>query len=340
MGTYILKRCAYIVLVFLIVSFLMYALYNLIPNDPARAELEPLRQTLKPQEYEQRYTELRQKMGLDDHLVVRYLRWMGLWTDTDGKTFNGVLQGNFGYSNLYKRDVIEVIPDPMSNTIFINIFSTIAALGITIPLGIYCAVHKGKKFDQATQVVTMLGYSIPVYITALVFMFFLAVYWRIFPVMGIKTAGIEYANNWEAFVDKLYHITLPVIVMTFGSLGGMTRYVRSSMIDALSMDYIRTARAKGLREKVVIYSHAWRNALLPVITSILGWFLSIFSGSVIIENTFSLNGMGKLYWTGLNNLDYELVLAIQMFYTVISLMGSLLMDISYGLVDPRVRVDK
>ncbi len=340
MGKYILKRCAYIVVVFLIVSFLMYALYNLIPNDPARAELEPLRQTLKPQEYEQRYNELRAKMGLDDHLVVRYLRWMGLWTDTDGKTFNGVLQGNFGYSNLYKRNVIEVIPDPMSNTIFINIFSTIAALGITIPLGIYCAVHKGKKFDQATQVVTMLGYSIPVYITALVFMFFLAVYWRIFPVMGIKTAGIEYANNWEAFLDKLYHITLPVIVMTFGSLGGMTRYVRSSMIDALSMDYIRTARAKGLREKVVIYSHAWRNALLPVITSILGWFLSIFSGSVVIENTFGLSGMGRLYWQGLNNNDFELVLAIQMFYSIVSLTGSLLIDISYGLVDPRVRVDK
>ena len=340
MGKYILKRCAYIVLVFLIVSFLMYALYNLIPNDPARAELEPLRQTLKPQEYEQRYMELRQKMGLDDHLVVRYLRWMGLWTDTDGETFNGVLQGNFGYSNLYKRNVIEVIPDPMSNTIFINIFSTIAALGITIPLGIYCAVHKGKKFDQATQVVTMLGYSIPVYITALVFMFFLAVYWRIFPVMGIKTAGIEYANNWEAFTDKLYHITLPVIVMTFGSLGGMTRYVRSAMIDALSMDYIRTARAKGLREKVVIYSHAWRNALLPVITSILGWFLSIFSGSVVIENTFGLSGMGRLYWQGLNNNDFELVLAIQMFYSIVSLTGSLLIDISYGLVDPRVRVDK
>ena len=340
MGKYILKRCAYIVVVFLIVSFLMYALYNLIPNDPARAELEPLRQTLKPQEYEQRYMELRQKMGLDDHLVVRYLRWMGLWTDTDGETFNGVLQGNFGYSNLYKRDVIEVIPDPMSNTIFINIFSTIAALGITIPLGIYCAVRKGKKFDQATQVVTMLGYSIPIYITALVFMFFLAVYWRIFPVMGIKTAGIEYANNWEAFTDKLYHITLPVIVMTFGSLGGMTRYVRSSMIDALSMDYIRTARAKGLREKVVIYSHAWRNALLPVITSILGWFLSIFSGSVVIENTFGLSGMGRLYWQGLNNNDFELVLAIQMFYSIVSLTGSLLIDISYGLVDPRVRVDK
>ncbi len=339
MGKYILKRCVYIVIVFLILSFLMYSLYNLIPTDPARQELEPQRKTLKADEYQTLYKQLRKQMGLDDPLFIRYLRWMGLWKDMDG-TYNGVLEGNFGYSNLYKRSVVDVIKTPMGNTIFINIFSTIASLGITIPLGIYCAVHKGKKFDSATQVVTMLGYSIPVYIIALIFMYIFCVLWRVFPIMGTKTPGMEYANGWQEFTDMLYHIALPVIVMTFGSLGGMTRYVRSSMIDALSMDYIRTARAKGLREKVVIYSHAWRNALLPVITSILGWFLGIFGGSVIIENTFSLNGMGKLYWQGLNNMDFELVLAIQMFYSVVSLVGSLLIDISYGLVDPRVRVDK
>ncbi len=339
MGKYILKRCGFIVVVFLILSFLMFSLYNLIPTDPARQELEPQRKALKADEYQKLYQQLRKEMGLDDPLVVRYLRWIGLWKDTDG-TFNGMLEGNFGYSNLYKRNVVDVIKTPMGNTIFINIFSTIAALGITIPLGIFCAVHKGKKFDSVTQVVTMLGYSIPVYIIALIFMYIFCVMWRVFPIMGTKTPGIEYANGWEEFVDMLYHIALPVIVMTFGSLGGMTRYVRSSMIDALGMDCIRTARAKGLKEKVVIYSHAWRNALLPVITSILGWFLAVFSGSVIIENTFSLNGMGKLYWQGLNNLDFELVLAIQMFYSIVSLVGSLLIDISYGLVDPRVRVDK
>lgn len=339
MGKYILKRIGYIFVVFFIVSFLMYALYNLIPSDPARAELEASKQSLLPAEYEQLYKDLRQQMGLDDALVVRYLRWMGLWPNIKGD-FSGILEGNMGYSQFYKRDVATVIQSPMGNTIFINIFSTILALAITIPLGIYSAIHKGKKFDKTMQVVTMLGYSIPIYIIALIFMFFLCVLWRVFPIMGIKTPGIEYANNWEAFMDKLHHITLPVIVMTFASLGGMTRYVRSAMIEALSMDYIRTARAKGLKEKVVIYSHAWRNALLPVITSILGWFLSIFSGSVIIENTFSLNGMGALYWAGLRNLDFELVLGIQMFYTVVSLLGSLLIDISYGLVDPRVRVDK
>ena len=339
MGRYILKRIGYIFLVFLILSFLMYCLYNLIPTDPARQEVEPMRQGLKADEYEALYQQVRKRMGLDDPLVVRYLRWMGLWKNVDG-TFNGIIEGNFGYSNLYKRNVIDVIQAPMGNTVFINIFSTIAALGITIPLDIYCAVHKGKRFDSVTQVVTMLGYSIPVYIIALVFMFLLCVLWRVFPIMGMKTPGMTYANQWEEFVDMLYHIALPVIVMTFGSLGGMTRYVRSSMIDALSMDYIRTARAKGLKEKVVIYSHAWRNALLPVITSILGWFIAIFSGSVIIENTFSLSGMGRLYWQGLNNYDFELVLAIQLFYSVVSLVGSLLIDISYGLVDPRVRVDK
>ena len=340
MGKYIAKRIGYMALVFLIVSFLMYSLYNLIPSDPARAELEAMKTTLKPDEYEQMYQDLRERMGLNDPLIIRYARWMGLYPDVQDQGFNGLLQGNFGYSNFFKQDVINVIEAPMSNTIFINIFSTIAALSITIPLGIYCAVHKGKKIDSGVQVVTMVGYSMPIYIIALIFMFFFCVFWRIFPISGTKTAGAIYTSGWEEFKDMFIHICLPVIVMTFASLGGMTRYVRSAMIDALSMDYIRTARAKGLKEKVVIYSHAWRNALLPVITSIIGWFLSIFSGSVIIENTFSLNGMGKLYWTGLNNLDYELVLAIQMFYTVISLMGSLLMDISYGLVDPRVRVDK
>ncbi len=340
MGKYVVKRIGYMALVFLIVSFLMYALYNLIPTDPARAELEPQRQSLKPDEYEQLYQQLREKMGLNDPLVIRYLRWMGLWPDVDGSGLNGLLQGNFGFSQFFKKNVIDVINAPMSNTIFINIFSTILALGITIPLGIYCAVHKGKKIDSGVQVVTMLGYSIPIYIIALIFMFFFCVFWRIFPISGTKTAGAIYTTKWEEFTDMLYHVTLPVIVMTFASLGGMTRYVRSAMIDALSMDYIRTARAKGLREKVVIYSHAWRNALLPIITSIIGWFIGIFSGSVIVENTFSLNGMGALYWTGLNNRDFELVLAIQMFYTIVALIGSLVMDISYGLVDPRVRVDK
>lgn len=339
MKKYVLKRIGYMVFVLLIVSFLMFFLYNLIPSDPARAELEPLRKTLQPEVYQQMYEQLRLEMGLDDPLIVRYGRWLGLVPDSRSGELKGMLQGYLGYSSFFKLDVVDVIPARMLNTVFINIFVTILALSITIPLGIYCAVHKKGILDNITQVMTIVGYSVPIYIIALLFIWFFAVTLKIFPVLGAKTPGSDYAGL-QALLDKLYYMALPILVMTFASLGGMTRYVRTAMIDALSMDYVRTARAKGLREKVVIYSHAWRNALLPVVTVIIGWFLSIFSGSLIVENTFGLNGMGSLYITGLTNHDYELVLAVQMFYTVISLVGALIMDLSYGLVDPRVRVDK
>ena len=144
-----------------------------------------------------------------------------------------------------------------------------------------------------------------------------------------------------AFVlDRLHYLALPVIVMTVAALGSMTRYVRAAMIDALRMDYIRTARAKGLKEKVVIYSHAWRNALLPVITLIISWFMSIFMGSIVIEQIFQLNGIGKMYYVGLMNQDYDMALAVNMLYFIITLLSNLITDLSYGLVDPRVRIDK
>ena len=339
MTKYVLRRIAYLILVFFIVSFLMYCLYNLVPEDPARNQLEAQKKSLKPDVYQRMYLELREEMGLDDSLVIRYARWMGLAPQKQSGKLDGLLEGNLGKSNYFKKDVIEVVQGPIGNTVFINIFSTILALGITIPLGIYCAVHKGGKVDSFTQVFTIIGYSIPIYITALVFIYIFAVLLGWFPVSGMGTPGAEY-TGMKAFWDKLYYISLPLIVMTFASLGGMTRYVRAAMIDALSMDHIKTARAKGVKEKVVIYSHAWRNALLPIITLIIGWFLSIFSGSVLIENTFNLNGMGKLYITALNNHDWVLTLGIQMFYTVVSLVGALIIDLSYGLVDPRVRIDK
>ena len=146
MGKYIAKRIGYMALVFLIVSFLMYSLYNLIPTDPARAELEAQKQSLKPAEYEQLYQELRAKMGLDDPLVVRYMRWMGLWPDVGDNTgFNGLLQGNFGYSQFYKKDVTEVIADPMKNTIFINIFSTHSGAGHHHPAGHFLRRSQGQE---------------------------------------------------------------------------------------------------------------------------------------------------------------------------------------------------
>ena len=191
MGKYILKRLVYIVIVFFIVSLLMYALYNLIPGDPAMVEMEPLRKVLKPAEWQRQYLEKRAELGLDDPLIVRYARWMGLIPDVGG-TLNGLLQGQFGDSTVYKRPVIDVIKAPMANTILLNLFSTILTLAITIPLGIYCAVHRRKASDSAIQAVTVVGYSLPSYLVGIVFIYLFAVKLKIFPVGGAKTPGSTY----------------------------------------------------------------------------------------------------------------------------------------------------
>ena len=209
-----------------------------------------------------------------------------------------------------------------------------------MPLGIFCAVKRGSRRDVAVQVGTIIGYSLPTFIIAIVFIWLFAVVLKWFPVSGMVTAGSATWTPWQQFWDRMYHFALPLIVMTFCSLGGMTRYVRASMIEALSMDCIKTARAKGLKEKTVIYSHAWRNALIPIITLVIGWFLGIFSGSLMIENIFALNGIGRTYYNALTVNDNEIVLALQMFYIIISLAGNLITDIAYGFVDPRVRVNK
>ena len=339
MGKYIVKRVLYIILVFFILSFMIYMIYNMLPIDKAAEAAKTEVQANRKLDYNERLEFWRRRYGTDGTKLERYFRWLGIYPFYDGR-YDGLLQGNLGQSTKYGQPVIEVLVEPMKNTIFINIFATILALGITIPLGIFCAVKRGSRRDVAVQVGTIIGYSLPTFIIAIVFIWLFAVVLGWFPVSGMTTAGSLHWSKSKQFWDKMYHLALPLIVMTFCSLGGMTRYVRAAMIEALSMDCIRTARAKGVREKVVIYSHAWRNALLPVITVLIGWFISIFSGSLIIEQMFALNGMGQLYYQGLMNNDFELALAIQMFYVLIALVGQLITDLSYGIVDPRVRVNK
>lgn len=325
---YVGKRLVYMVGVFFVVSIIMFVLFNNVPGDRALNQVQNLRGKVSDEVFQQRYEEAREKLGLDDPIPVRYVKWMG-----------NLLSGDLGYSTFYKKDVKDVLGQPLINTIGINIFATILALGITIPLGIHCAVKKFSKFDNTVQALTIVGYSVPSFIIALVFIYLFAVKLGWFPISGMNSPNFQ-GTGMAAVLDRIYYLALPVIVMTVGSLGGMTRYVRAAMIDALRMDYIRTARAKGLKEKVVIYSHAWRNALLSVITLIIGWFMSIFMGSIIIEQMFQLNGIGKMYYVGLMNQDYDLALAIQMLYCVITLISNLITDLSYGIVDPRVRINK
>ena len=336
MAKYIVKRLGYLLVVLLFLSFLVFAVYNMLPVDKAADMALQEIAANKNLIYAERYLYWQRRLGLDGGLVLRYFRWLGFAPFYDG-SFQGLLQGNLGSSVAYGKPVSAVIKEPLLNTIFINLFATTAALGITIPLGIFCAAKKGSKRDLAVQVGTIVGYSMPVFITAILFIWFFAVKLGIFPVSGMSSVGKDYVG-FRAFLDKLYHFALPLIIMTFCSLGGMTRYVRAAMIDALSLDCIRTARAKGLRERLVVRSHAWRNALIPVIALVIGWLLGIFSGSIMIENIFGINGIGKVYFDALTANDNEIVLAMQMFYILLALLGNLLVDIAYGLADPRIRV--
>ncbi len=336
MTKYIFKRLGYMFVVLLILSFLVFAVYNMLPVDKAADMAMQEIAANKNLLYAERYLYWQRKLGLDGGILVRYLRWIGAAPFYDGG-FKGLLQGNLGSSVVYGKPVIEVIKAPLLNTLFLNLFATVAALSITLPLGIFCAAKRGSKRDLAVQVGTIIGYSMPVFITAILFIWLFAVKLNIFPVSGMSSVGKEYVG-FRAFLDKLYHFALPLLVMTFCSLGGMTRYVRASMTDALRLDCIRTARAKGVREGTVIYSHAWRNALIPVVSLVIGWLLGVFSGSIMIENIFGINGIGKVYFDALSAGDNEIVLAMQMFYVVLALVGNLLVDLAYGLVDPRIRL--
>lgn len=314
--------------VFMIMSVLLFWLYNLIPGDPIAAELEPQAAKLTSEQYTARYNQLREQMGLDDPLYVQYGRWIGKF-----------MTGDFGQSLQYKKPVSEVVVTPLKTTIFYNLFVLFFIFIITVPLGIICAVKKNSVFDKVVQIGTIVGYSIPSFIFALLFIYLFAVKLNWFPVSGMKTPNFQ-GTQFEAFMDMLWHLGLPIIALTFASLGGMTRYVRASMGDALSMECIRTARAKGLKEKVVILSHAWRNALLSIITLLISYMMSLFGGAMILETMFNIDGMGKFLYTSLIKQDYNVTMALQLFYVIIALVTNLLIDLSYGLVDPRVRVNK
>ena len=213
----------------------------------------------------------------------------------------------------------------------------LGAIIIGIPLGIKCAVKKDTVFDTSLQVATMIGISIPSFISALIFIYLFAIKIPIFPISGMVTTGANF-TGFRAFLDYLYHMALPIIVCLTG-IGGLIRYVRGALLDALSMDYVRTARAKGLKEKTVIYKHAFRNAMIPITGWIVGSIVGIFGGAVIIETLFSWKGVGKLLIDSLNQHDYTVALSMQMFYILLGLAANLITDLCYCIVDPRIKLD-
>ena len=325
MLNYIIRRIIYIIFVFLIVSVIMFVLYKLSPADPVMMYTEGLQNDMRPADFERYKQEVREFLGLDQPIVVQYFKWMGK-----------MLVGDFGRSLVYRQPVIEVIKAPMRNTLMLNAITMLFVFMITIPLGITTAVRKGSIYDSSVQVITILGLSLPSFIISLAAILLFSILLKWLPIGGAYTPGIQ-TEGFAFFLDRARHMVLPISVMVFTSLGSLTRYIRATMIDALRMDYIRTARAKGLAEKVVIYSHAFRNSMIPFMTILISWFLSLFCGSIMIERIFNWNGMGNLYVSSIMVFDYAVALSLGMFYVLIGLIGNLIIDIAYTIIDPRIR---
>ena len=347
MGRYIAKRLLYMIFVFFLLTFILFNLYQLMPANraytDARTEIQTLKnlsEEEKATKFDELYLKYQRMYGTDtDNKMVLYLRWLGLYPFYDGH-FSGIFEGDFGFSYDYNLPVVKVVPTHMRNSFLIGLITEIAVLGVTIPLGIKCAVKKNSRFDRFTQFFSLIGFSTPSFIIYIIFIVFFCSILGWFPVMGMKTPGKVYANGFEEALDVLHHVALPTICLTFGSLASITRICRASMIDALSLDCIRTARAKGLTEKTVIYSHAWRNALIPMVSIIIGGFFGTISGAMILEQMFGFKGMGLLFLNATRTADYDMIMFLEVIYTFIGLFSNLVIDLTYGLVDPRVRISK
>lgn len=325
MAKYIVKRILGMIPILFIISVICFGILKAMPGDEISAYLGASSK-LTPAQKEQ----LRENLGLNDPYPVQYVKWLGR-----------TLSGNLGESISYKMPVSELIGEFIWNTFLVNAVSLILAVLIAIPVGIRSAVKKYGWFDNFWNVFSLVGISIPTFFFGLLLIFFVAIPLDL-PMNGMRTAvqaALGYPNIFAEIGDVLLHMILPVFILTMSSLASLVRYVRNSMIDVINQDYVRTARSKGLSEKVVIYKHAFRNSLIPLVT-LLGLYIpTLFSGAVILETVFLWPGLGQLIYTSTINRDTAVVMAAFMFSSILILLGNLLSDVLYAVVDPRIKVD-
>lgn len=319
---YLSKRLLMMIPLLLGITLISFVVIHLAPGEPTDLQTD-----LNPQASVEAKERLRAQYDLDKPLPVQYGKWLGRLVRLD-----------FGDSfSQDHRPVLDKIVERMPITILINVLSIGLILAAAVPIGILSAVRRNSLFDQATTVFVFLGFATPSFWLALLLMDFLGVRLGLFPIAGIKSLGHDYLSLGGRIWDIAHHLILPVFVSAFGGLAGFSRYMRSTMLDVIRQDYILTARAKGLSERVVISKHALRNALLPVIT-ILGLSVpGLIGGSVIFETIFAIPGMGKLFYDGVMMRDYPLIMGILVIGAGLTLLGNLLADLGYALADPRIR---
>lgn len=333
MVKYIIKRLAISVLILLGVSLIIYTLVRLMPMNYIESTFMDSMKFLEDDVREERLQEFLRQYGLDGSIISGYFRWLG-----------SMLSGDLGNSFKYQQPVTKVITDNMWISFGIAVVATILQFLIAIPLGISSATHQYSARDYTVTVFTMIGLSLPTYFFGAIVIKVFAVDLGWFDPSGLVDTGTTYANTFagqmQKFGDIIHHMILPITVTVLLSLGGLMRYTRTNTLEVLNADYIRTARAKGLSEKTVIYKHAFRNTLIPLATLLAGIIPGLFGGMMITEEVFGLDGIGRLAYQALKVGDIPFVMGYNMFLAILTVIGTLLSDLMYAVVDPRVKLGR
>lgn len=310
----IIARALQSLTVLVLVALAAFAMISLMPGDPVDQILSTS-PDIRPEDIER----LRRVYGLDQPWFERFASWAG-----------GALEADFGYSRLYAKPVSEVLIDPLLRTLVLISASLVIAFLIALPVGILAALYPRSPFDYAVNLFAFAGLSMPVFWLGLLLIILFAVTLGWLPPGGVATAGGEDA------IDRIRHLVLPVMTLSIVSIGQHSRYIRAAMLEALSADHIRTARAKGANRRRVVLHHALRQAMIPVATILALDMGTLFSGALITETVFSYPGMGKLLFDAIMGNDTNLALAALLIATVMTLLGNILADIAYLALDPRI----
>jgi peptide/nickel transport system permease protein len=322
MGIYIAKRILFMIPILIGITLISFFVIHLAPGNPLTEQLG-----LNPRVSESSRLMLTKLYGLNKPLLTQYLEWLKRITTL-----------NFGISFTANHEpVITEIGRTIGITILINSLALIFIFLFSVPLGVLSAVKHDSFFDKITTVLVFIGFAAPSFWVALLLIIFFGIDLHILPIGGITSMGYNFLSPLGKITDIAEHLIMPVFVAGFGGIAGLSRYLKGNMLEVYRQDYIITARAKGLKERTVVYKHAMKNALIPFIT-ILGLSVpGLIGGSVIIETIFDINGMGRLFYQSVLARDYPTIMGILVIGAVLTLIGNLLADIAYAMVDPRLR---
>lgn len=314
MTRFILQRLAETLIVLLVMSFVIYGLIGLMPGDPIDLML-----TADPKLTAADVARLKALQGLDQPLLDRYVHWL-----------SAAVQGDFGYSRLQSLPVWQVVTPRLWNTILLMGLSLIIALAIAIPAGVTAAAKPGSLADNIINLSAFAGMSVPLFWLAILMIMLFSVELRILPASGTATVGIH------SLADRALYLVMPVLSLTLVTVGTQLRYVRSAMTEALRQDFIRTAQAKGVSRRRLLYGHALRNAMIPFVTVLALDFGTLLSGALIVEQIFAYLGMGKTIFDAIMGNDYNLAMVSLLLSTAVVLLSNLAADLAYAWLDPRI----